>query len=69
MEIDRLMENKVVVAILNKDETNRLCDDYKLTMNKVASVDTYPIPRIHYLCVKLSNRKLFTRLDMRHAYE
>ena len=46
-----------------------LCGDYKVTVNKVASVDTYPIPIIDYLYAKLTNGKLFTRLDMRHAYE
>ena len=40
-----------------------------VTVNKVASVDTYPIPRIDDLYAKLSSGKLFTRLDMRHAYE
>ena len=81
MEIDRLLTEKIiepveisewaapVVPILKKDETIRLCGDYKVTVNKVASVDTFPIPRIDDLYAKLSNRKLFTRLDMRHAYE
>ena len=58
-----------VVPILKKDETIRLCGDYKVTVNKVTSVDTYPIPRIDDLYAKLSNGKLFTRLDMKHAYE
>ena len=81
VEIDRLLAVKIiepveisewaapVVQILKKDETIRRCGDYKVTVNKVASVDTYPIPRIDDLYAKLSNWKLFTRLDMRHAYE
>ena len=81
VEIDRLLAEKIikpaeisegaapVVPILKKDETIRLCGDYKVTVNKVASVDTYPIPRIDDLDVKLSNGKLFTRFDMGHAYE
>ena len=55
--------------MLKKDEAIRLCGDYKVTVKKVASVDTYPIPRIDDLYAKLSNGKLFTRLYMRHAYE
>ena len=39
------------------------------TVNKVASVDSYPIIRIDYLYAKLSNGKLFTRLHMRLTYE
>ena len=82
MEIDRLLAEKIiepveisewaapVVPILKKDETIRLCGDYKVTVNKVASVDTYPMPRIiDDLYAKLNNGKLFTRLDMRQAYE
>ena len=81
VEIDRLLADKIiepveirewaapVVPILKKDETIRLCGDYKVTVNKFASVDPYPIPRIDDLYAKLSNGKLFTRLDMRHAYE
>ena len=41
------------MPILKKDETIILCSDYKVTVIKVATVDTYAI----------------TRLDMRHAYE
>ena len=81
VEIDRLLSEKIiepveisewaapVIPILKKDETIRLCGVYKVTVNKVASMDTYPIPRINDLYAKLSNGKLFTRLDMRHAYE
>ena len=81
VEIDRLLAEKIiepveisewaapVVSILKKDETIRLCGDYKVTVNKVVSVDTYPIPRIDYLHSNLSHGILFTRLDMRHAYE
>ena len=58
VEIDRLLAEKIiepveisewaapVVPILKKDETIRLYGDYKATVNKVASVDTYPIPKI-----------------------
>ena len=81
VEIDRLLAEKIiepveisewaapVVPILKKDVTIRLCGDYKVTVNKVASVDTYPIPRIDDLYAKLSNGKLITTLYMRHAYE
>ena len=58
-----------VVHIVKHDESIRLCGDYKVTVNKVANVDTYPIPRINDLYAKLSGGTLFTRLEMRHAYE
>ena len=81
VEIDRLLVEKIIepveisewaapiVPILKKDESIRLCRDYNVTVNKIASVDTYPIPRMDDLYAKLGNGKLFTSLDMRHAYE
>ena len=48
------------MPILKKDETIRFCGDYKVTVNKVASVDNYPIPKIDDLYAKLSDGKLFT---------
>ena len=39
-----------------------------MTVNKVASVNTYPILRIDYRYANLMNGKLLTILDMRHAY-
>ena len=80
-EIDRLLREDIiqpveisewaapVVPIMKQDESIRLCGDYKVTVNKVADTDTYPIPRIGDLYAKLSGGTLFTRLDMRHAYE
>ena len=67
VEIDRMLTEKSNKVILKKYETIRLCGDYKVTVNKVASMDTYRIPRIDDLHTKLSNGKLFPRLDMRHA--
>ena len=40
-----------------------------MTVNKVAIVDTYPLPRIHDLFMSLSWGKSFCKLDLAHAYQ
>ena len=38
-------------------------------MNKAAEVDSYPIPRIDDLLASLAGGKLFSKLDLAHAYQ
>ncbi|XP_030580469.1 uncharacterized protein K02A2.6-like [Archocentrus centrarchus] len=80
-EIDRLLKENIispvkyaewaapVVPILKPIGTVRLCGDYKLTVNTVASLEQYPIPRVEDLFAALSGGKQFSKLDMSHAYQ
>ena len=80
-EIDRLLTEDIiepvkysdwaapVVPVMKADKNVRLCGDYKLTVNQVAKLDRYPIPRIEDLYAHLGNGTTYTKLDMRHAYE
>ena len=59
-----------IVPMWKKDkESVRVCSDFKLTVNKVARLDRYPIPRIEYLLAKLAGGKQFSKLDMSQAYQ
>ena len=58
-----------VVPVLKKGGSVRLCGDYKVTVNKAAKVDQYPLPRIDDLFASLSGEKEFTKLDPSHAYQ
>ncbi|KAK3700097.1 hypothetical protein QZH41_015051 [Actinostola sp. cb2023] len=58
-----------IVPVVKSDGTIRLCGDYKLTVNKVSTLDAYPIPKIDDLYTKLAGGKTFTELDLSHAYE
>ncbi len=58
-----------VVPILKTDGSIRLCGDYKLTVNRAASLEQYPIPRLEDLCSTLSGGKKFSKLDLSHAYQ
>ena len=57
-----------VVPVLKNDSGIRLCGDYKLTVNRAASMDTYPIPSIHSLFSNLAGSIIFSKLDMSQAY-
>jgi hypothetical protein len=80
-ELDRLLAEDIiehvqysdwaapVVPVMKADKSVRLCGDYKLTVNQVATLDKYPIPRMEDLYAQLGKGSLYTKLDMRHAYE
>ena len=45
----------------------RICGDYKLTVNRAAKVDTYPIPRVEDLFSGLSGGRYISVLDLSQA--
>ena len=53
-----------VVPILKRDGSIRLCGDYKLTINRAAIVDPYPLPRIEDISSSIGNAKVFSKLDL-----
>ena len=59
-----------IVPVLKHDRKSiRICGDYKLTANKAAQVDQYPIPKIDELLSTLAGGITFTHLDMSQAYQ
>ena len=57
-----------IVPILKKYSSIRICGDYKITINKVAKIDSYPIPRIEYIYAQLAGGKIFITIDLSNAY-
>ena len=58
-----------IVAVLKADKQRvRICGDFKQTVNPVAKLDKYLIPRIEDLFSKLAGGKAFTKLDLSQAY-
>ena len=47
-----------------------LCEcDYKMTVNRSADVDQYPSPNAEDLSATLSGGKIFSKIDLSHAYQ
>ncbi|KAG8176571.1 hypothetical protein JTE90_028918 [Oedothorax gibbosus] len=79
-EIDRLLENKIIkrvktsewatplVVVLKPNGNVRLCADYKITLHPVLKVEHYPLPTTEELFSELAEAKVFTVLDLSHAY-
>ena len=80
MELDRLMSEGVIthikssswaapiVPVMKRDGKIRICGDYKLTANIASKLDVYPLPKIEELFHALAGGKMFTKLDLSHAY-
>ncbi|XP_019859677.1 PREDICTED: uncharacterized protein K02A2.6-like [Amphimedon queenslandica] len=58
-----------IVPIVKPDGSVRLCGDYKVTVNAVAKLETYPLPKIEELFTALSGGTIFSKLDLSHAYQ
>ena len=58
-----------IVPVTKANGQIRICGDYKMTVNQVANSDVYPLPLVEDLFNKLSGGKLFTKLDLTHAYQ
>ena len=56
------------IPVMKKNNTVRLCGDYKLTANKALLTECYPLPRVDDLVTALAGGKYFTKLDMSNAY-
>ena len=57
-----------IVSVLKSSGEIRICVDYKRTVNMTAMVNKYPIPNIDDLYNKLSGGKVYSKLDLSHAY-
>lgn len=57
-----------IVPVLKRSGKVRICGDFKVTVNKVAPTEIYPLPRVEDLFANLSGGKEFTKLDLSNAY-
>ena len=47
----------------------RICGDYRVSINKVAKRDKYPVPKTEDLLATLNGGKRFSKLHLSHAYQ
>lgn len=58
-----------IVPVLKKNNTVRICGDYRLTVNKATKIQNYPLPRLEQLLERLGNCKIFTKIDLAQAFQ
>ncbi|XP_062612487.1 uncharacterized protein K02A2.6-like [Saccostrea cucullata] len=56
-----------IVVVPKKDNTVRICGDFKVTLNQCINVDQYPLPRVDEIFSNLAGGKHF-KLDLKNAY-
>ena len=56
-----------MVVVKKKDSTLRLCVDYR-RLNSVTEGDSFPLPSIEELLLKVCNSKYFSTLDLKSGY-
>ncbi|XP_031336101.1 uncharacterized protein K02A2.6-like [Photinus pyralis] len=58
----------LIVPIVKKDGTIRICADFKGTINKIIKTGRYPIPKIEDIFNKMRGGKYLCCLDIHQAY-
>ena len=58
-----------IVPVMKQDKSICICGDFKQTVNKVAKLDRYPLPRMEDSFSNLSSGTTFTKLDLSQAYQ
>jgi len=56
-----------VLLVKKKDESSRLCVDYK-QLNKMTTKNKYPLPRIDDLMDQLHDASVYSKIDLRSGY-
>ena len=57
-----------IVPVLKANGELRVCGDYKVSVNQVTKLETYPLPKLEDLFASLAGGKTFSKLDLAHAY-
>ena len=59
-----------IVPVIKSDKsTVRICGDFRVTVNPVSKLDSYPLPRVDDFFEKLEGGQKFTKLDLSQAYQ
>ena len=54
--------------MVKEDARIRICGDYRVTINHLSKLGSYPIPKADDLFATLAGGKSFSKLDLSHAY-
>ena len=57
-----------IIPVVKNNGTIHIYGDYKVIANLVAKQDSNPLPHVEDLFAKVSGGRIFSKLDLRHAY-
>lgn len=57
-----------IVVVPKADKSVRICGDYKVTINQFVEDEQYPLATTQDLYAALAGSKVFSKLDLSHAY-
>jgi len=57
-----------IVVVPKADKSICICGDYKVSINPWVRTEGYPLPTVQDLFTSLANGKVFSKLDLQHAY-
>lgn len=57
-----------IVPIIKSDGRIRICADYKVTLNPLLQVDSFPLPTVDELMSRFPKGEKFTKIDLSQAY-
>ena len=57
-----------VVPVVERNESVRVCGDFKVSVSPVLLAEQYPLPPIEDILTNLAGGKHFGKLDLRQAY-
>ncbi|KAL5491807.1 hypothetical protein EMCRGX_G017171 [Ephydatia muelleri] len=57
-----------IILVVKRDGSVRICGDFKLTVNRATTLESYPLPRVDELLASLGKSKVFSKLDLSNAY-
>lgn len=58
----------LIVPVLKRNNTVRICGDFKVTINPELEIDEHPLPTIDELFATMAGGKKFTKIDLQQAY-
>jgi hypothetical protein len=57
-----------VVPVVKPDGSVRVCGDYSVSANKYIDAEQYKLPTLDEITTAMVNCKIFSKLDLKHAY-
>jgi len=57
-----------IVPVVKRNNTVRICGDFKTTLNLALNIDQYPLPRIDNIFASLAGGQKFSKIDLQSAY-